>query len=575
MTFKDHIEKIFITLQPHKRQCLWAGVHNYCEKEFEITEDDIEFLKMLEVPPPNFCPTCRRIRRLGHMNTVRLFSRQCQAPEHKETIISIFPKECPFVVYDYQYFASPEFDPMNFGRVYDTNRSSFEQLFDLRKIFPMPSFLNRDPSSINSEYSNGGRDLKNGYFVTGCFGSEDVWYSNLINKSKEVMDSRAIIKSELVYGSFASENLYRTCFVYFSSDCSDSMFLFDCKNCTFCFNCINLRNKKYCVNNEQLTKEEYELFIKKIYPLPQEKIKEFKKEFWSMVKKTPIQASRNIGSKNVFGVLLNGCEDLYDVADAHNSMHIRHADGCFSHKDSMDMLFSGGNCHHLYQTINVGSSSGNIKFSVSSKFVTDCEFIFNCKNINNCFMCFGLENKSYCVLNTQYSKEKYFELVDTIKVSMLERGEYGDGFDLSFSAQAYNVSHANIAFPLTKEQIETIGGYTVGEPETNIKEIEVIKNVPRNIEEVSNEITKGALVCETTEKPFRIIQTELEFYRKMKLPLPTQHPSVRMESHYKLAPEGKMYHTPCSNCQKEMNSLFNPSEGYVLYCDDCFKAEFI
>ena len=173
------LNNILADLVPHTRKCLWEGKHQYCEGEFNIVAEDIEFLKSLRAPAPNYCPTCRRMRRYVHNGLVQLFKRSCNIPGHTEQMISILPPECPFSVYEYTYFIGDEFDPFTYGVDYTENKSPLTQLFELRKVFPMPSFLNRDPSSINSEYSNGGRNLKNGYFVFGCYSSENTWYSNL------------------------------------------------------------------------------------------------------------------------------------------------------------------------------------------------------------------------------------------------------------------------------------------------------------------------------------------------------------------------------------------------------------
>src|SRR3989344_2893108 len=436
--------------------------------------EDIEFLKMLRVPPPNYCPTCRRMRRMINMNLSQLFKRPCDIPNHSESIISILPEECPFLVYEYNYFISDEFDAFSFCKKYDEIVNPKENLFNLRREFPMPSFLNRDTKSTNSDYSNGGRNMKNAYYTMGCFNSENVWYSNLIYKSKDIMDSRFVNNSDHVYSSNSSDHIYKCSFVYFSRDCANSMFLFDCRDSDNCFGCVNLRGAKYCVWNVQLSKTEYEDFIKSIYPLTRETLLEYQNRLLAMVKSLPLNASRNISTENVMGVLCENTRNAYDVTDTINSEHIRHLDGCLSHQDSMDVLFSGGNSSMLYDCTNVGSQANNIKFSVSSKFSTESEFIFNCGNVHNCFMCFGIRNKSYCILNVQYSPEEYFVLLDKIKSKMLENGEYGEGLDMKFSAQAYNFSIGQLFFPLTDSEIIKLGGYVAKEPETNYGEIKII-----------------------------------------------------------------------------------------------------
>ena len=362
--FDALLDPILELLIPHTRVCIWKGKHPHCQSEVAITKEDIEFLKMLRVPPPNYCPVCRRMRRLVHMGIYQFFKRTCDAPKHGESMISILSEKCPFPVYDYKYFISDEFDPFIFGREYSKEQSPLQTLFELRKEFPMPSFLNRDPSSINSEYSNGGRNTKNAYYAFGCYGSEDILYSNMAGSSKNIMDSSYVHKSEYIYNGLHVENIYNSSFIYFSKDCVDSIFLFDCRNCVDCFGCVNKRNAKYCVWNQQLTKEEYKVFMDSLHPISQEKLLEYKQQFWKLVKSLPINASRNTNSENVQGVQISNTHDAYDVTSATNSLHIRHADGAHYHKDSMDMLYSGGHSNLLYGTTNIGSIKQCKVFSI-------------------------------------------------------------------------------------------------------------------------------------------------------------------------------------------------------------------
>src|SRR3989344_251423 len=565
-----HLEK----LVPHTRICKWKGMHSHCEREFEITDEDIKFLKMLRAPAPNYCPTCRRIRRIAFMGLSQLFKIPCQAPGHNESMISILSEDCPFPVYDYKYFISDEFDPFIFGRKYNTETSPMEQLFEMRKTFPMPSFLNRDPSSVNSEYSNGGRDTKNGYYIFGCFRSEDLWYSVMSNRSKDIMDCRLIVRCDHVYDSLQSENMYNSSFSYYSNDCSDSMFLFDCSNCDSCFGCVNLRNAKHRVWNRQLSKEEYESFIKTLYPLKRNKIKEYRKQFWELVKSLPLNASRNVSVENVSGVTLFNAKNAYDVTESEKAEHVRHADGVMGHNDSMDVLFSGASSL-LYGTTNIGSQSSNVKFSVSSKYCTNSEFVFNSKNLDNCFMCFGLQSKSYCVLNMQYSPEEYFSLVDKIKCDMWKRGEYGDAFPMKFSPQAYNFSMGSISFSLTSEEIIKLGGYLAKEPDSNAGDIKTLSGgeIPQTIDEVTDDIVNYGIVCEISGKPFRIIASELQFYRKMKLPIPSVHPVIRMNDKAKIVKIGRKHSATCAKCKKSIYSEFDPKDNFILYCERCYQQE--
>jgi hypothetical protein len=336
-----------------------------------------------------------------------------------------------------------------------------------------------------------------------------------------------------------------------------------------------MRNAKYCVWNEQLTKEQYENFMKSVFPLRRDDIKKYEKKLWELVKKLPFNASRNTNVENVSGVMLLNIRNSHDVTESENSEHMRYTDGGLSHKDSMDIVYSGANCSLLYSCSNVGSHSSNIKFSISSKFCTNCEFIFNSKNLNNCFMCFGLQDKSYCVLNRQYSPEEYFALVDKIKSDMWKNGEYGDGLPMEFSAQAYNCSVASISFPLSDAEIIKLGAYIAKDPESNAGDIKTLSGseIPQTIDEVTDDILNYGIICEITGKPFRITASELQFYRKMKLPIPSVHPVIRMNDKARIVKIGKKYKANCANCGKFMYSVFDPKDDFILYCEKCYQQE--
>lgn len=575
--FDALLDKILDELVPHKRVCKWQGQHKYCEGEFDITKEDIEFLKMLRAPAPNYCPTCRRMRRISNLNYSKLFVVNCQAPNHNENMISIYPKECPFPVYDYQYFTGDDFDPFSFGIDFKEGDSPISTLYSLRKIFPMPSFINRDPSSVNSEYTNGGRNLKNGYYVMSSYHTEDAWYSIMLSKCRNIMDCRIVMDSEYVYEGIYSDHIYKSSYIYFSNNCIDSMFIFDCRNCQDCFGCVNLRNKKYCVYNEQYSKEDYEKFLDSVYPLSRNSLASYEERFWQLVKKLPINGTRNSTSVNVFGVNIKNSKNIYDVVDANYAENIRHSDGTIYHNNSMDICFSGGHSSYLYMNANIGSQSSRVKFSISSKFSTECEFIFNSKNLNNCFMCFGLQNKSYCILNKQYTQEEYFKKIDYIKCEMLKRGEYSDGPGIEFSAQAYNFSLAQLSYPLNNEEIIKVEGYIAEEPISNVGNITVMNysDLPEIINDIDNNILDKAILCEISNRPFKITPTELEFYRRMKIPLPKVHPALRMERRSRFVADAKKFKASCAKCNIEIDSAFSPEDKYNLYCEKCYQQEVV
>jgi hypothetical protein len=49
-------------------------------------------------------------------------------------------------------------------------------------------------------------------------------------------------------------------------------------------------------------------------------------------------------------------------------------------------------------------------------------------------------------------------------------------------------------------------------------------------------ILKKVIICKDSQRPFTIKKLELEFYRKMPLPIPKLHPDVRHEAKIKQRP---------------------------------------
>ena len=80
-----------------------------------------------------------------------------------------------------------------------------------------------------------------------------------------------------------------------------------------------------------------------------------------------------------------------------------------------------------------------------SYFLNDCSF---------CFGCIGLKNKSYCILNKQYTKEERYEKVDEIFSQMDADGTLGEFFPATMNPFYFNDTAAYLIDPtFTKEEV--------------------------------------------------------------------------------------------------------------------------
>ena len=84
-------------------------------------------------------------------------------------------------------------------------------------------------------------------------------------------------------------------------------------------------------------------------------------------------------------------------------------------------------------------------------------YCYTCFACTDCFGCVGLKNKQYCILNKQYTKEEYQELVGKIIENMIRDGEWGEYLAPENSPWGYNETMANLYFPLEKQEAIELG----------------------------------------------------------------------------------------------------------------------
>ncbi len=568
--FDEALDKILGGLSPHKRIC------KECAAEFDIFAEDIEFYKMLRVPPPTLCPLCRQQRRFGHrVHFLPIFYKKtCVAPGHTEKIITYHAESNPVKVYDDTYYHSDQWDAVSFGKGYDFSRLFFEQWQEFSRDIPRQSLF-RDITSIGVEYTISGASSKNCYYVAAPWYSEDVYYGFLPVHTRNAVDVLDADNSESCYSSVSVDHCYRSSFCHESVSCMDSVFLYDCRNCTNCFGCVNLRNKQYCFFNEQLTKEEYKRRMQDIDLGKRSELRKWQAAF-EEVHRTAIRKSvNNVRTENCLGDNLRGCKNCYRCVRVINDCeNLRYVYSAEHFSNTMDA--NGAQSSFAYETNGIVNGQ-QIHFSLMIRTGREVEYSMECTNCDYVFGCIGLKNKKYCIFNTQYTEEEYWPLVDEIKAKMLIDGEYGEFFPLTMSTVAYQDSSASVDFPLSEgEVLQRM--WHAKEPDgdgLDLSKMTVLRasEVPDNIDDITDDIVKTPVLCERTGKPFRITPFELGFYRAMRVPIPTIHPLERIRDLFKFRRPFRLFRYPCTKCGKDMDTSFDPMLHYKVYCESCYNAE--
>ncbi|MBI4085927.1 MAG: hypothetical protein HY433_01635 [Candidatus Liptonbacteria bacterium] len=579
-----------------------------CKQEFFIEPEDFSFYEKMKVPAPTWCPECQLRRLMAWRNERSLYKREDDSSG--KDIISIFSPDKPFTVYERGRWWSDNWDPLSYGMDYDFSKPFFVQFRELLERVPLESLFNKN--AVQSDFCNHTEYLKNCYLIFGSAWNENVLYAKGAVKCKDSLDILFGDKSELVYENIGCEECYRVLFSKYSSNCTDSSFLLDCRGCTNCFGCINLRNKSYYIFNKPHSKEDYfkkmsEFELGSFNAL--EKIKAECKEFF---KKYPYRYAHVINSPNSTGDILWDCKNCkwsFDITDnVENCKYL--VNGGYNVKDSY-CGYGIGVGELMYEVIDTGFGVSRVFSAIVFRNGTDASYVFDCHSSSHLFGCIGLRNKQYCILNKQYSKEQYEELLPRIKEHMnsvpyadsLGRTyKCGEFFPPELSPFAYNETVAQEYYPLTKEEAEKQGYKWKDLEPRNYQITKLPDNLPDHIKDVTGDILNQIIQCAHNQEcndqctqAFKIIQDELQFYRRMSLPLPRLCPNCRHYERLKQRNPLKLWHRKCQcggpssdnsayintishlhgqkHCLNEFETSYAPERPEIIYCEECYNKE--
>jgi hypothetical protein len=557
-----------------------------CKKDFTIEVEDFNFYEKIKVPPPTWCPECRLIRRLMWRNEHSLFKRPNNAPGKEETLISVYHPDEKVTTYDRETWWGDSWDPCNYGTDYDFSRSFFEQFRELLERVPhMPLF---DSKSINARFCNVTVEQKNCYLISAAWRSEDSMYCNRLWHGKFTHDSYTSFATEFCYENVYCSDSSKLFFSRESEGCLDSYFLYDCRNCSNCILCTNLRNKSYCIENVQYTKEEYFKKKEELALNTRSGVEEARKKFKELWYKAFHKHLKLINTENVVGDQVSNARNCYNVFDFKDDAdNVKYASwGAKGLKDSYDVGPGCGDSSELnYEGISVGVQNSNVLFGATVWYSRDIFYSYMMNNCSNCFGCVEMNAKQYCIFNKQYTKEEYEELVPKIieqmkKVPYVDKKGrhyfFGEFFPTEISPFAYNETIAQDYFPLDKGRAEEADyrwrEYVPGNYEITIKG----QDLPEDIADVTDSILDEVIECEITKKPYKILEQELSFYRRFNLPLPSIHPDERHARRLKLRNHMILQKRMCFFGDKEVDTTYLPvSEGgpEKVLCTEHYNKE--
>ncbi len=482
-------------------------------------------------------------------------------------MVSLFSDDKPTPVYCNACWWSDSYEPKDFGQAVDLNRSFCDQLKELMDKVPELTIQNDDGvGSVNCAYCQDFAFGKNCYFVIGTWYTEDSFYSDMnANYNKWVGDCGNISHSELCYECLDSQRLYHCAFVQDSENCSDCFFGFDLKGCRNCFGCIGLRQKEFHIFNQPFTEENYEKEMMKWKLSSFSGLENIKDKYFEWIMKFPRKNVNMQNCENTFGNYNFNCKDSYGFGLI-NAEGSRYCDQGYGNKFCYD-IFNSGNPQWCYEGLVPDNSyeSHFNWFTWKDKYV---HYSLNCHSSENLFGCVALRRQKYCILNKQYTKEEYEELVPKIIERMKVDQEWGQFFPTKMSYFSYNETVANELFPLTKEAA-IMNGFTW--KETNPKKYgQQTCLIQDDISDVPDAISKEILACVDCRKNFKVIAAELAFYRKMQIPIPRKCPDCRHHQRLLYRTPYKLWTRMCARCQTPNQTSYAPDRSEIVYCEACY-----
>ena len=457
---------------------------------------------------------------------------------HKSSwMVSRFPStdRMPEVV-GYSDYYDQGWSEYTHGIDYDESKSLFENYAELRKSVKginMINFFN----SENSEYADVVSKWKNIYlsaFIVN--GDEDVMYSFWVNdESKRILNSAIISDhSENVYFSLAVQHSFKVFYSRFINNSSDVWFSTNLLWCTHCLWCHDLENKSYHIENVEYTKEEY-----------MEKRDEYLKDratyhdrYTSLIN----NPGKHLASENITGSYAVESENIesahftYRISWWRNVFNV----GGFQSCQNIYDVFDGGwpSLQDIYAVNGIAINSENC---YTSCHVPNCNTVFYSYYLESCsfcIWCIWLQNKSYCILNKQYTKEQWEILAGRIFAQMDSEGILWDFFPWELNPFYFNDTMGGILGNFTKQEVES-DGYMWRENEIkvdipegsdviSISDLKHYQSFDNGKWYINPSILKK-VIKDDNGNYYRIIQMEYDFLVKYWLPLPELHWLDRMK----------------------------------------------
>lgn len=431
----------------------------------------------------------------------------------------------------------------------EDNSNFIEKFRHLFLISPQCGSWTR--ASENCDYGDISTNSKDCYMLFNSGNCRNAYYSEDSRVLTDATDCSLCENCELCYECVDCDTCYDSNFCQDCTNCRNINFSYDLRRCNDCFGCCTMRDKQYCIFNEQFSKEEYEKKMKMFdysnasgIAYIWQKLEEFKK-------KNPRMYIHEHDTTECTGDYIyhsKNCHQCFDTRHTEDSGYIYQANLDQGTKDSwdcgpiptvMDLCYDIAYSDYLFKCKHVYWASR----------LKDSEWCVNCMESENLFGCAYVKNRhdGFYILNEKVGEAEYRERTAEIKKMLLANGIY----------TLYNLINKDLE--------------------------EGKKDEKKRLELVAHSTRHGALAssierernCFTCTDKFQLVQAEIDFYKKWDIIWPVYCPECRSKQRYALRNERKMYKRVCDKCKKTLISTFPNDSKFVVYCLRCWHENLV
>ena len=367
----------------------------------------------------------------------------------KDWYISRYPDSDRVTICHYRDFEQNRDSYTDYWIDYDYLENFFDNFSKLFRSVPLPNVFHVWENE-NCEYVDISVYAKNSYLsFMVTLESENVYHSFMVRENcKDIFSSFYIIKNcSNIYFSGSIINSYKIFYSMYINNSNNVWFSSNLIWCSECIFCDDLQNSKYYINNKKYSKEDY--FIKKEIVLKDKtKFLDYYKNLnkkWINYNSSNCKWNFIIDSENV--------ENWFWVLNMVNSRNLMFSWSEYTWENCFDLIFAWKWTNDCYWVSNFWWEPDNIFLSYNVWYSSNIFYSYWLVWCSYCLWCVWLQNKQYCILNKQYTKENRLSEVDNIFLQMEKDQILWDYFPWYINPLNFNDTFAYLFWKFDKKEV--------------------------------------------------------------------------------------------------------------------------